>query len=55
MGGLGEATVAKDPTAVEIVEAATEAKAAEGAFVIDGKVVILKAGKQFNAAGARIK
>jgi len=55
MGGLGEATVAKDPTAVEIVEAATEAKAAEGAFVIGGKVVILKAGKQYNAAGARIK
>ena len=55
MGGLGEASVAKDPTAVEIVEADTEAKAAEGAFVIGGKVVILKAGKQFNAAGARIK
>ena len=55
MGGLGEATVAKDPTAVEIVEAATEAKAAEGAFVIGGKVVIIKDGKQYNAAGARIK
>ena len=54
-GGFGEAAIATDPTAVEVVEAATEAKVAEGAFVIDGKVVIIKDGKQFTAAGARIK
>ena len=54
-GGFGEAAIATDPTAVEIVEAAPEAKAAEGAFVIGDKVVIIKDGKQFTAAGARIK
>ena len=55
MGGFGEAAIAEDPTAVEIVEAAPEAKVAEGAFVIGDKVVIIKDGKQFTAAGARIK
>lgn len=55
MGGFGEAAIATDPTAVEVVEAAPEAKAAEGAFVIGDKVVIIKDGKQFTAAGARIK
>ena len=34
---------------------AEKAKAAEGAFVVDGKVVIVKNGKQYTAAGARIK
>ena len=55
MGGFGEAATVVDPTAVEKVEASEEAKASEGAFVIDGKVVIVKEGKQFTAAGARIK
>ena len=54
-GGFGEAATAVDPTGVEVVEASEEAKAAEGAFVVDGKVVIVKDGKQFTAAGARIK
>ena len=54
-GGFGEAAIAEEATAVEVVEAATEAKAAEGAFVIGDKVVIIKDGKQFTAAGARIK
>ena len=56
MGGFGEAAVATVPTAIEVIEATAEAAtAAEGAFVIDGKVVIVKEGKQFTAAGARIK
>ena len=55
MGGFGEAAEATVPTAVEVVEAAEEASQAEGAFVIDGRVVIVKDGKQFTAAGARIK
>ncbi|MBQ4042279.1 MAG: hypothetical protein II626_06560 [Prevotella sp.] len=54
-GGFGEAAIAEEATAVEVVEAAPEAKAAEGAFVIGDKVVIIKDGKQFTAAGARIK
>ena len=54
-GGFGEAATVVDPTAVEIVEASEEAKAIEGAFVVDGKVVIVKNGKQYTAAGARIK
>jgi hypothetical protein len=54
-GGFGEAAIAEEATAVEVVEAATEAKVAEGAFVIGDKVVIIKDGKQFTAAGARIK
>ena len=54
-GGFGEPAIVSQETAVEIVEAASEAKVAEGAFVIDGKVVIVKDGKQFTAAGARIK
>ena len=45
MGGFGEAAIATDPTAVEIVEAAPEAKVAEGAFVIGDKVVIIKDGR----------
>jgi hypothetical protein len=55
-GGFGEPAIVSQETAVEIIEAAAEkAQAAEGAFVIDGKVVIVKDGKQFTAAGARIK
>jgi pectin methylesterase-like acyl-CoA thioesterase len=53
-GGFGPETQI-DITAVEMVEASEKAKAAEGAFVVDGKVVIVKNGKQFTAAGARIK
>ncbi len=53
-GGFGPAKEIT-PTGVNIVEAAPEAKAAEGAFVIGDKVVIIKDGKQFTAAGARIK
>ena len=55
MGGFGEAAIAEEATAVEVVEGAPEAKAAEGAFVIGDKVVIIKDGKQFTAAGTRIK
>jgi len=55
MGGFGEPAEVSQETAVEIIEAAPEAKAAEGAFVIGDKVVIIKDGKQFTAAGARIK
>jgi hypothetical protein len=54
-GGFGEPAIVSQETAVEVVEAAPEAKAAEGAFVIGDKVVIIKDGKQFTAAGARIK
>jgi hypothetical protein len=55
-GGFGEPAIVSQETAVEIIEAAAEkAQAAEGAFVIDGKIVIVKDGKQFTAAGARIK
>jgi pectin methylesterase-like acyl-CoA thioesterase len=45
----------EQPTAIEAVEANAEVHPVEGAFVIGDKVVILKAGKQYNAAGARIK
>ena len=56
MGGFGEAAVATDPTAVENISANDNANAqANGAFVINGNVVIMKDGKQFTAAGARIK
>ena len=56
MGGFGEAAVATDPTAVENISANDNADAqANGAFVINGNVVIMKDGKQFTAAGARIK
>jgi len=55
-GGFGEPAIVSQETAVEIIEAAAEkAQAAEGTFVIDGKIVIIKDGKQFTAAGARIK
>ena len=42
-------------TGVENVEAAAEAKAQEGKFVENGKLVIVKNGKKFNAAGAILK
>ena len=42
-------------TAVEAVEAAAEAKAKEGKFIENGKLVIVKNGQKFNAAGAQVK
>ena len=41
-------------TAVENVEAAAEAKAKEGKFIENGKLVIVKNGVKFNAAGAKL-
>lgn len=46
---------AGDITGVANVEAAAEAKAKEGKFFKDGKLVIFKNGKKFNAAGAQVK
>ena len=42
-------------TGVENVEAAAEAKAKEGKFIENGKLVIVKNGVKFNAAGAQVK
>ena len=42
-------------TAVDNVEAAAEAKAKEGKFIENGKLVIVKNGVKFNAAGAQVK
>ncbi len=45
-----------DITGVENVEAApAEAKAKEGKFIENGKLVIVKNGQKFNAAGAQVK
>ena len=44
-----------DITAVENVEAAAEAKAKEGKFIENGKLVIVKNGVKYNAAGAQVK
>ena len=41
-------------TGVENVEAAAEAKAKEGKFIENGKLVIVKNGQKFNAAGAKL-
>jgi hypothetical protein len=43
-----------DITGVENVEAAAEAKAKEGKFIENGKLVIVKNGVKFNAAGAKL-
>ena len=43
-----------DITAVDNVEAAAEAKAKEGKFIENGKLVIVKNGQKYNAAGALI-
>ena len=43
-----------DITAVENVEAAAEAKAKEGKFIENGKLVIVKNGVKYNAAGAKL-
>ena len=53
MGGFGEAADVTEATAIEIVEAnaETEASQADGTYVIDGKVVIVKEGKKFSPAG----
>ena len=44
-----------DITAVETVEAAAEAKAQDGKFIENGKIVIVKNGKKFNANGQQVK
>ncbi len=44
-----------DITGVANVEAAAEAKAKEGKFIENGKLVIVKNGQKFNAAGAQVK
>ena len=41
-------------TGVENVEAAAEAKTKEGKFIENGKLVIVKNGQKFNAAGAKL-
>ncbi len=43
-----------DITGVETVEAVSEAKAKEGKFIENGKLVIVKNGVKFNAAGAKL-
>ncbi len=55
MGGLSEAAVANVETGVQLTEADTESVAAFAKYIANGKVVIVKDGKQFNAVGARIK
>ena len=42
-------------TGVDNVEAAAEAKAQDGKFIENGKLVIVKNGQKFNAAGAQVK
>ena len=44
-----------DITGVANVEAVAEAKARDGKFIENGKIVIVKNGKKFNAAGAQMK
>lgn len=44
-----------DITSVEAVEAAAEAKAKEGKFIENGKLVIVKNGVKYNAAGQQVK
>ena len=43
-----------DITGVDNVEAATEAKTQEGKFIENGKLVIVKNGVKYNAAGAKL-
>lgn len=52
-----ETAVFSSPDAsVEAVNAVTDGnQTLEGVFVVNGKVVIVKDGKQYTAAGARIK
>ena len=45
---------ADDVTGVANVEAASEAKAKEGKFIENGKLVIVKNGVKYNAAGAKL-
>jgi len=44
-----------DITGVDNVEAAAEAKAQNGKFIENGKLVIVKNGQKFNAAGQQVK
>jgi hypothetical protein len=46
--------VGDNVTGVENVEAAAEAKAKEGKFIENGKLVIVKNGVKYNAAGAKL-
>jgi len=57
LGGSARALriVFDDVTGVANVEAADEAKAKEGKFIENGKLVIVKNGQKFNAAGAQVK
>ena len=54
---FAETAVFSSPDAsVEAVNAVTDGnQTSEGVFVVNGKVVIVKDGKQYTAAGARIK
>lgn len=59
IGGGGSARALRivfdDVTGVANVEAAAEAKAKDGKFIENGKLVIVKNGQKFNAAGAQVK
>ena len=44
-----------DITGVDNVEATSEAKAQDGKFIENGKIVIIKNGKKFNANGQQVK
>lgn len=58
VGGSSPARMAMrfagDITGVDNVEAAAEAKAKEGKFIENGKLVIVKNGVKYNAAGAKL-
>ncbi len=54
MGGLSEAVAVGGGTGISEV-AAQSADNADGKFVKDGRVVIIKGGKQYTAAGAEMK
>ena len=50
------AVFSSSDASVEAVNAVTDGnQTSEGVFVVNGKVVIVKDGKQYTAAGARIK
>lgn len=57
MNAFAETAVFSSPDAsVEAVNAVTDGnQTSEGVFVVNGKVVIVKDGKQYTAADARIK
>ena len=57
VNAFAETAVFSSPDAsVKSVNAVTDGnQTSEGVFVVNGKVVIVKDGKQYTAAGARIK